>query len=118
VPLSLTAAKQSILLLYARIFAVDNKFSVGIKIVAVLNILWMIAAMLGLILQCRPVQKAWDPLLPGKCFSYAKFMVAIEVPNSLLDFVMMALPISMLRTLRIGMREKIILVLIFAMGAG
>ena len=45
-------------------------------------------------------------------------MVAIEVPNSLLDFVMMALPISMLRTLRIGMREKIILVLIFAMGAG
>jgi len=116
VPPALTAAKTSILLLYARIFSIDNKFSISIKIVGVLNFLWMIAAILGLVIQCRPIHKAWDPLIPGRCFNFATFMVAIEVPNSLLDFVMMALPISMLRTLRIGMKEKLILVLIFAIG--
>jgi len=43
-------------------------------------------------------------------------MVGIEVPNSLLDFVMMALPIHMLRAMRMSLREKITLAFIFLLG--
>ncbi|KUJ10158.1 uncharacterized protein LY89DRAFT_787787 [Mollisia scopiformis] len=116
IPASMMAAKNSILFLYARIFSIDRSFSISIRIVGFLNIIWFIAATLGLVFQCRPVHKAWDPIVPGKCFNYAAFMLGIEIPNSLLDFVMMALPISMLREMRISVREKIILVMIFMLG--
>ena len=116
IPASMMAAKNSILFLYARIFAVDKKFLFGIYTVGVLNVLWFIAATLGLVFQCTPIQKAWDPILPGKCINFAAFMVAIEVPNSLLDFVIMALPINMLRAMRMSLREKLVLAFIFFLG--
>jgi hypothetical protein len=116
VPAGMMCAKNSILFFYSRIFAVDRTFSLSIKIITILNTSWFIAATVSLVFQCRPVAKAWDPLLPGKCFPFPPYMVAIEVPNSLLDFVIMALPINMLRSLRINLKEKVVLVFIFVMG--
>jgi hypothetical protein len=112
-PISFASAKFSILFLYMRVFGVNRHFSLGVKIVGVLNLLWMLASILSLIFQCTPVRRAWNPMLPGTCFNLSTFTVAVEVPNSLLDFVMMALPISMLRKLKMRLRDKIVIGITF-----
>lgn len=86
------------------------------KVVAVINIMWAVAATLALIFQCIPVQKAWLPLKEGKCFDYALFTVLVETLNSLIDFVIMALPIGVLQKLRIRRRYKLFLAGIFVLG--
>jgi len=58
IPASMMAAKNSILFLYGRIFAVDRAFSISIRIVGILNVVWFIAATMGLVLQCHSVRKA------------------------------------------------------------
>jgi len=118
VALSIGAAKFSILFLYMRVFSVDDKFHRAIKIVAIIHTLWLIGTILALVLYCSPVEKAWQPspLVKGHCFSYAKLTVALEVPNALMDFVIMALPMSMLRKLRIPLQDKIALAFIFFLG--
>jgi hypothetical protein len=108
IPPSMAASKYSILLLYRRIFSVHRGFSIGINILAVLNILWMIAAILGCVFQCSPIREFWIRLVPGgKCDNFSTFTVAIEIPNSLIDFVMMIL---------LNTRDKFVLGFIFLMG--
>jgi len=117
IPFSITAAKTSIILLYHRIFGIDHRSAIGIRVVGTLNILWMLAAFFGLVFECRPVSFAWDPIIvKGTCFNISLFTVLIEIPNSLLDFVMMAIPISMIRKLQIPLHEKLILIFIFLLG--
>ena len=113
----MAASKYSLLLLYRRIFSVHRGFSIGINILAVLNILWMIAAILGCVFQCSPIREFWIRLVPGgKCDNFSTFTVAIEVPNSLIDFVMMILPITVIRKLQLKTRDKLVLGFIFLMG--
>ena len=116
VAVSITAAKASILMLYMRVFSVNDRFFLAVKIAHLMNILWMIAAILSLVLQCSPVEKAWNPLKKGKCFSFAKLTIAIEVPNALLDFAIMALPMNMLRKLHASLRDKLVLAFVFFLG--
>lgn len=116
VAVSIAAAKASILMLYMRVFSVDDRFFLSVKIAHLLNIMWLIAAILSLVFQCSPVEKAWNPLKKGKCFSFAKLTIAIEVPNALLDFAIMALPMSMLRKLQVRLHDKLVLAVVFFLG--
>ncbi|KAH8652664.1 hypothetical protein BGZ60DRAFT_387648, partial [Tricladium varicosporioides] len=116
IPLSMGCAKFSILLLYQRIFEVDRHFSISIKVVAILNTLWVIGAILACVFICMPVRKFWDRKVPGKCDNLAQFFLAVEIPNSLIDFVMIILPMIVIRKLRIRTKDKVILGLIFIMG--
>jgi len=101
-----------------RVFAVDDKFYRAIKIVGVIHTVWLVSTILALVLYCSPVEKAWQPSprVKGQCFSYAKLTVALEVPNALMDFVIMALPMSMLRKLRVRLQDKIALGFVFFLG--
>jgi len=55
-------------------------------------------------------------LVPGHCFDFPAFQLGIEIPNSLIDFVMMAVPIGVLRGLQMRIGYKISLALIFFLG--
>ena len=63
-----------------------------------------------------PIAKSWDPLLPGYCFNLSDFAVAIEVPNSLLDFVIVALPVRVIKQLQLSVGNKITLSVVFVLG--
>lgn len=117
IPYCMAAAKASILCFYNRIFSADPTFSRWVKIVMVLNVMWCIATTFAVIFQCLPPDGAWIVTRKARCFDYAKLTIAIEVPNAFFDFVIMALPINVLRTLRMRLRYKISLAAIFFLGA-
>ncbi|KAF7509262.1 hypothetical protein GJ744_008156 [Endocarpon pusillum] len=112
----LTAAKFSVLCLYRRLFYLEKRFCTATTIVGVLCLLWFISFTVAASLICIPVDRFWNRLKPGSCYNYYAFMVAVECPNSFLDFVIVALPVGVIRGLHLPLRRRILVCFIFALG--
>ena len=110
------AGRFSLLFLYNRIFKSDRSFSIAMRILGTLNALWYVGFTLAACLRCVPPRKAWNPQVKGQCGNGFALIVAAAVPDSLLDFSLMILPISVLKRLQMSMRRKINLAMIFAIG--
>lgn len=68
------------------------------------------------IFQCLPVQKFWDPLVPGKCVNTAALYYANAALNIAQDIVLVILPFFILRGLIMPRKEKLTLMLILGLG--
>ena len=110
------AAKISILCLYRRIFTTKtfrrNSLLLGLVVVG-----YWITSTFGSIFQCNPIQAAYKPSLPGKCFDYASFFLGLEIVNCLLDILILYLPIQVIQTLQMSMAKKIQLSFLFVLGS-
>ncbi|KAK3313001.1 hypothetical protein B0H66DRAFT_383926 [Apodospora peruviana] len=115
-PLNQFFAKLSILLLYHRIFGVNRRYAFWISLLGVLQTCWTIAVLIVCFLQCKPVHHYWDVLSEGTCIGAMPLLVGFEVPNSSIDFAMVALVLVMLRELHIRPSTKWKLSFFFAAG--
>lgn len=116
VPAVMAAAKFSILYLYNRVFSSHRGFRIAVICCGVFNLLWCITATIANLLKCIPVAKSWDPTIEGTCYNISAYLVAIEAPNAFLDFVMVGLPLMVLRSLKLPLGSKISLGFIFVLG--
>lgn len=124
-PSPLSCAKFSILFLYYRLFSNDKTMNVAIKVTGLLCLAWWIAATVAAALPCVPFQKAWEPqtwqhipklpITPGHCLHYKKFYLGIEIPNCILDFWAVGMPIFEIQKLQLSLRYKISISLIFVL---
>jgi hypothetical protein len=112
----MTAGKFSILFLCRRIFYSDKKFRKANTFVGLLCLLWFIAATLGCSLVCIPPRKFWLPDVDGTCVKLQDWIAAIEAPNSAIDFIMIALPIRVVKDLRLSWWHKLALSMTFILG--
>ena len=67
--LSVTFTRISICFFLLRIFRTDRAWRWGLYSIAVFSAVTGIATAVVTVTQCQPVQKLWDPLLPGTCWS-------------------------------------------------
>ncbi|KAI9782522.1 MAG: hypothetical protein M1816_001860 [Peltula sp. TS41687] len=114
--LCVTAIKISILCLYRRLFPIQA-FRRMSYVVDVLCVLWLIAAELASLLACIPARKFWDPLSSGRCLNFNTYFLGIEVANTIIDVIILCLPLHMIRNLHLPFRQKIALSMIFLVGA-
>lgn len=115
--LPIALAKLSVLYLYHRLFGRNRRFRQAIVVVGILCIILLIATIVGGLLRCTPIRKGWDPLSPGHCLKFQNFIVAIEVPSSFLDFVIVGLPIGVIKELHLPLKHRVALGFIFIWGA-
>ncbi|KAI1384429.1 uncharacterized protein F4822DRAFT_363533 [Hypoxylon trugodes] len=76
---SLASAKASALLFMRRVFppcATPTWFSVALWIAHVLDIVWYIGVNISRLLFCQPIEKFWNPPLPGHCGSVNNLFVS------------------------------------------
>ena len=76
----------------------------------------MIGVLLMLLLICRPFAKFWHPTLPGTCGNSITAIIIISVVNMCIDIVMISLPLPFLLWLKIPLKQKLGLVVIFGLG--
>ncbi|KAL9136914.1 MAG: hypothetical protein Q9175_001872 [Cornicularia normoerica] len=114
---AISVAKFSILMLYRRTFSTDKRFQLAVLIVAIMSIAWWVAASLGAALRCTPVESQLNPLIQGKCYNVQHFFIAVEIPNCLLDFAIVAMPIGVIQGLHLQLKHKITLCFIFLLGS-
>ncbi|MCJ1422411.1 hypothetical protein MMC29_000291 [Sticta canariensis] len=97
----------------------------AIKITGILSVAWWIAATVAFALVCIPVSKTWQPQTwtsipnlpesPGHCYTYKEFFVGVEIPNMVLDFWVVAMPVFKIHQLQLSLRYKISISLIFVL---
>ena len=106
------------LLLYARIFYRDRIFRISVIISGIAAITWLICSIVVFTLRCRPVYYAWDPfqVLGPSCYSLQLLFIATEVPNCLLDFLIVGLPIAIIHRLNLRRKDKFMLSFVFLLG--
>ena len=110
--------KVSILLLYHRLFGVNQWFRTGICVAGALTVMWWIAAFLDSIFQCVPVQAFWDKSIQNpKCQDIRASALGTGIANMILDIMLLIIPLPMIWKLQVSRRIKVSLTGIFMLGA-
>ncbi|KAM0327115.1 hypothetical protein ACHAQA_006245 [Verticillium albo-atrum] len=108
--------KVTLLLLIARVFAVNERVAKGIH--------WFLWGMLFLytpiqtikIIICVPINSYWDPSISGRCINQRKVFIADLSIAVMADLVILLLPIPMTWSLSLPLKKKIKIILM--LGAG
>jgi hypothetical protein len=66
--------------------------------------------------QCAPLQKAWNPAVPGKCLNLLTFFYVSFGIKLATDIVLFCLPIPLLGSLKMGLGKKIGIIFMFSLG--
>ncbi|KAI1820729.1 hypothetical protein F4861DRAFT_521999 [Xylaria intraflava] len=109
--------KLSVLALYYRIFSVNRRYVFWILSILALEVALTVTTLFGAFLECIPVESHWDSTVPAThCIGSRTFFNITESLNAAIDFVMVALAISMVRDLNMSSGVKRKLFVIFAIG--
>ncbi|KAL9043550.1 MAG: hypothetical protein Q9214_003268 [Letrouitia sp. 1 TL-2023] len=112
---SITLTKLSLLIFYHRIFPIRTFTRLSLAI-GTLQILWLIALILGVFLQCRPLAYFWNRGLEGKCINENSFSYGMSAANVVTDLLVLGLPVPWLWGLQLGRGKRVGLVGVFALG--
>ncbi|GIJ87505.1 isocitrate dehydrogenase [NADP], mitochondrial precursor [Aspergillus pseudoviridinutans] len=115
--LTLTLAKISMILLYMRLFVATNKrFRILLIVFLVFIILVGLWTMFSAFLICLPVRGFWDHSVPATCRPFAVIWCLNAALQIVTDLVVVTTPIPTLARLRLPTRQKVALILVFALG--
>ncbi len=113
---TVATAKLSILCLYRRIFSTPS-FRINSLIIGLFVVAYWITSMLGMLLQCIPVQGIWQKTPSSKCIDSNAFFLGLELLNCILDVAMLCLALKVIRGLQVPMKQKIALAMVFLLGS-
>lgn len=83
----------------------------------VFNILWFIPALLVEIFTCSPISRLWDLSIPGTCVWYSTFWLVLGLVELIADIILFVLPLREIVKLQLSRRNKLMLSLLFGLGA-
>jgi len=112
---TVTACKISILCFYRRIFSVGS-FPRQSLIVGIVVVVWWMTSFIGTFTTCQPIAELWNPLLPGNCFNFNAFFLAMTIIELFIDATILVLPVRMLTILQLSRRDKYTVGGIFLLG--
>ncbi|KAJ5543393.1 hypothetical protein N7535_005821 [Penicillium sp. DV-2018c] len=107
--------KFSILALYKRLFAI-RYMNIAVNIMFGFVSLWVVGVYTAGALLCIPVNKFWDPSVPGACLDAAKFYYGLQIPNILSDLIILVMPMKVVWSLPIAKTQKLLLSGVFLVG--
>ncbi|MCJ1396818.1 hypothetical protein MMC11_000008 [Xylographa trunciseda] len=112
--ITITATKTSILFLYLRIFP-HQKFRYATFAVMTFVVGYASASILVTIFQCQPISRVWDKSVAGHCINLTAFWYSNASSSIVSDLMIFALPIPLIHSLHLPTRQKVALVMVFAM---
>ncbi|KAK2867828.1 hypothetical protein FQN49_003426 [Arthroderma sp. PD_2] len=108
--------KISFLLLYLRIFYVQNWFRRSCYSLIAITVAATIGFSCPSIWQCNPIHSYWDRTIPHKCIENAQWRIVYSGLNVATDFLIFLLPIKEAIALPMNMRDKLAVISIFSLG--
>ena len=113
--LNVCLIKISILCMYCRIFAVYN-FRLAAWIIGTFTVVWAVTFIFASAFQCTPVARVWDPLIPGKCISVRSLAMGNAIPNIVIDFIILTMPVYQIWHLHMRRAQRVTLMGVFLLG--
>ena len=112
-----SAIKVSILLLYRRIFSINDAFRTQSTLVLLIVFLFWLAATIATLLNCRPLKYSWIGLSEKEyCINYNIFWMVTGATEIVIDTIILALPVRMVLSLQLSLKRKVSVVLVFLLG--
>ncbi|KAJ0314948.1 hypothetical protein COL5a_012153 [Colletotrichum fioriniae] len=110
----LLLCKLSIVFSYLRVFKIPTTQKICKTMLAVLAVYgaWTV---FGSIFMCVPVQAFWGDGT-GKCMNRLAFWFSNAALNIVSDIVICCIPIPLIKSLQISKKQKIALIMVFAVG--
>ncbi|KAL2277819.1 hypothetical protein FJTKL_15111 [Diaporthe vaccinii] len=109
-------AKIAVLALYWRMFSL-GRLRYPIIVLTICSVLWTVIRTVLSFIRCIPIQKYWDPSVDGRCpINDAKLFPAGAFSHLTLDVLIIALPLFELRKLRMSVRRKLGVIVLFMFG--
>ena len=108
--------KASILLLLLRAFNPVRSTRVILRVVLWTNFIYYLFGIIVEALQCRPVRKAWLPLLPGHCINQRVAQTSSAAINTFSDCIILVVPLANIWGLQLYRKGRVGLVMIFGFG--
>jgi hypothetical protein len=111
--------KLSVLLFMRRVFpknASGTWFSVGLWIAHFINVAWLVGVVFGTIFLCNPIEKSYNPSIPGQCGSKSSLYIGSAVPSVLIDLIILILPLPKLWNLHADRGRRVGLIVVFTFG--
>ncbi|KAI1500361.1 major facilitator superfamily domain-containing protein [Biscogniauxia marginata] len=115
---ALMAFKTSVLIFYLRLSKNTQKVLrlASWAVLGVVNVAGIVLTLLN-IFQCRPVEAAFNPYNgPAACIPLLTEFICSSPINIISDLAILALPIPVLSSMRLPPRQKVILIITFALG--
>ncbi|KAH6606121.1 hypothetical protein Trco_005274, partial [Trichoderma cornu-damae] len=106
--------KTSLLVSYARL--VPGAYRLMPISIAVIVTMAHIAFILVFLFMCIPVEKQWEPSIPGHCADAVPFYLTFSSLTIVFDVITLVLPFPVLIKLQMKRRRKIALLCLFALG--
>jgi hypothetical protein len=107
--------KISILLQYKRIF--NNTMLRKIIVVGLVFLTcWGITLCFLLPLVCMPVAAFWDPSVDGFCLDNGTIWYVMAGVNVVTDFAVFTMPLPVISSLHLPMKQKAMLLIVFTLG--
>ncbi|KAI1151633.1 hypothetical protein F4825DRAFT_476841 [Nemania diffusa] len=111
----LTSIRISICLLYRRIFSTPE-FRVKSLVMIGISIAWFISAFVVGLVYCIPLDKFWHPFKPGHCLDFNLFYLLIGVFETVIDVVILILPVRATFNVQLPLKTKLLVSSIFLLG--
>lgn len=86
--------------------------------IGVINLLGALVIVLVSCLQCRPLERLWNPLVEGVCIDFSDFSLFNTGFNFSLDVIILLSPLPLVSELKLSSRKKVWLSVNFALGGG
>lgn len=117
-PVITTAIRFSILCLYHHVFSTAQirKYCYW---VGILSILWFVVIIPVTTVVCLPEtpdRRLWGAKVNGYCFNYDLFALLMGIVETIIDTIILVLPIRLILSLKLVRRDKIILICVFLVG--
>jgi hypothetical protein len=82
----------------------------------IVQLLFMISAVVALCLVCTPYEANWNFLIPRKCFTKSNLELASASLHLLTDFIILALPQKVIWSLRMSVKKRLGVAIVFSLG--
>ncbi|CAL8584258.1 hypothetical protein XPA_009864 [Xanthoria parietina] len=113
----ISTIKFSILVSYYLIFGGLRWFRLATYAIGVLEGMWFVTVFITVIFECTPVSKSWRPLQPGHCINFPAFLWGNSISNTILDYMILLLPVLPVLRLQMSTGRKTLVLLAFSLGS-
>lgn len=108
--------KLTILFFYRRVFGSKSKVKWATAIGIVLVICLNGGVFLANLFSCRPIQRTWNPMVPGQCFNPVILPYLSGVSSFLTDLYVLVIPIPVIWSLNLDVKRRLRVMAVFGLG--
>lgn len=114
---AMSALKISVLLLYLRLFSVNRRAKMVIRITMGIVVIFFVAILFLYLFGCQPLKGLWSSSPDGRCLDQASVLLGTAALNMASNFLTLVIPLPLVWRLQTTKKEKLSAMAVLATGS-